>query len=232
MGRIAFCNRCRGMKVGWNLRYMMHCLICKELRVSSQKVLLTLPLLSLFMFAFPTSSARVFSELNPAHSASNAVMDVVPAIPVRDPVVASLKSFLKRYRVDEDQRDRVATAVAATGRKYRVDPLLVASILIVESGANPFAISGSDSIGIMQIHLPTWGNTADKEGINLFKIEDNVDFGVRILKRYVNQYGLWDGVKRYKGWTSEKPESSESADQYVQKVQEVYGYTPPTAIAQ
>ena len=29
----------------------------------------------------------------------------------------------------------------------------------------------------MQIHLPTWGLTADREDINLFKIEDNIDFG-------------------------------------------------------
>jgi len=94
--------------------------------------------------------------------------------------------------------------------------------MIVESRANPFAISTSDSIGIMQIHLPTWGSTADKEDINLFKIEDNVDFGVRILRDYIRHHGLWDGVKRYKGWNSENPVSMQSVDDYVQKVQRLY----------
>ena len=27
MQPFAFCNRCRGMKVGWNRRYILHCLI-------------------------------------------------------------------------------------------------------------------------------------------------------------------------------------------------------------
>ena len=64
-------------------------------------------------------------------------------------------------------------------------PRLVASIIIVESRANPFAISESDSVGIMQIHLPTWGRSPTEQGINLFKIEDNVDLGVRILSGYI-----------------------------------------------
>ena len=72
----------------------------------------------------------------------------------------------------------------ASAKKYDLDARLIASVTIVESRGNPFAISGKDAIGIMQIHLPTWGRTADKQGINLFKIEDNVDFGAQILKDY------------------------------------------------
>ena len=94
--------------------------------------------------------------------------------------------------------------------------------MIVESRANPFAISNADAIGIMQIHLPTWGREADKEGINLFKIEDNVDFGARILKDYVRRFGLWEGVKRYKGWNPDSRDSLESAEEYAAKVQRTY----------
>src|SRR5207249_9820862 len=136
-----------------------------------------------------------------------------------DPAALSIDAFLNKYKVDEGQRSRIASAVVRSGRKYDVDPFLIASIMIVESRANPFAISGSDSIGIMQIHVPTWGKTADQEGINLLKVEDNVDFGVRILKQYVDRYGLWQGVKRYKGWNPENPVSAQNADEYVEKVQ-------------
>jgi soluble lytic murein transglycosylase-like protein len=139
-----------------------------------------------------------------------------------NPAVRALTSFLTKYKVAKEHQDRVAEAIVASGRKYNLDPRLVASIMIVESRANPFAISTSDAIGIMQIHLPTWGRTADREDINLFKIEDNVDFGVRILRDYVRRYGLWDGVKRYKGWDSQVPESTQSAEEYVQKVQRIY----------
>ena len=94
--------------------------------------------------------------------------------------------------------------------------------MIVESRANPFAISDRESIGIMQIHLPTWGETVDQEGINLFKVEDNIDFGVRILKQYVDRYGLWQGVKRYKGWNPDSPVSEQNAEEYVEKIQRIY----------
>src|SRR5262249_4353921 len=116
-----------------------------------------------------------------------------------------------------------------SARRYNIDSRLIASIMIVESRANPFAISGRDSIGIMQIHLPTWGQTADREGINLLKIEDNVDFGVRILKDYVHQFGLWEGVKRHKGWIADDPDAQPSAEEYLNRVQRVYGYQPPVA---
>ena len=38
----------------------------------------------------------------------------------------------------------------------------------------------SNAVGIMQIHLHTWAGLADKENINLFNVEDNVELGVRI----------------------------------------------------
>src|SRR5262245_33809223 len=97
------------------------------------------------------------------------------------PDLATIDSLLKKFNVDHARRNRVAEAIVHSSRKHNVDARLVASIIIVESRGNPFAISHSDDVGIMQIHVPTWAQTLDEEGINLFKIEDNVDFGVRIL---------------------------------------------------
>src|SRR5439155_21462588 len=122
--------------------------------------------------------------------------------PMLDPSVRTIDHLLSIYGVDPDRRARTSKAVVESGKKYNLDPKLIAAIVIVESGANPFAISESNSVGVMQIHLPTWGSTADRENLKLFKIEDNVAFGTRILKGYVAKYGLWDGVMRYKGWTS------------------------------
>jgi soluble lytic murein transglycosylase-like protein len=70
----------------------------------------------------------------------------------------------------------------------------------------------------MQIHVPTWGETVEAEGINLFLLEDNIDFGTRILRDYTRRYGLWDGVMRYLGAT----EPTDEALAYVQRVQGVY----------
>jgi soluble lytic murein transglycosylase-like protein len=117
----------------------------------------------------------------------------------------------------------------SSARKHDLDSRLIASILIVESRGNPFAISGKNAIGIMQVHLPTWGAIADREGVNLLRIEDNVDFGARILKDYVRRFGLWDGVKRYNGFFVNDPVSEQSAQEYVEKVQRVYEFQKPVA---
>ena len=210
------------MRVGWNERYFVHCLRCKEWVSKSSKLLILTVLFAAVVFAFTAPNAFVFSGDQPEVPVQAAGFEM-PAVPVLDPAVSSMDNLLKSYKVDEANRIRVAKALVATGKKYNVDPRLIASIMIVESRANPFAISGKEAIGIMQIHLPTWGHAADREGINLFKIEDNIDFGTRILKDYVHQFGLWEGVKRYNGWNPENPNAESTALDYVAKVQHVYG---------
>ena len=159
MQPIAFCNRCRGMKVGWNRRYILHSLICREWVSKSCKLLILTVVLSSFIFAFPISTEVVLSSLPEARIQTPVVEASVVTLPT--PAVDSVEKMLARYGVDSKLRTRVAQAIVASGRKYNVEPRLVASIMIVESRANPFAVSESDSIGIMQIHLPTWGTMAD-----------------------------------------------------------------------
>jgi soluble lytic murein transglycosylase-like protein len=182
--------------------------------------------LAVIVLAFPTPSAFVFSSNSSGPDIVEASFPVRVA-PVVDPSIHAMDSFLATYGVEESNRGRVAESVVKSARKYDLDPRLIASIVIIESRANPFAISGSDAIGIMQIHLPTWGHSAETQGVNLFKIEDNIDFGAHILKDYVRQGGLWEGVKRYKGWVPEDPESEQSALDYVSKVQHIYGVRQP-----
>jgi soluble lytic murein transglycosylase-like protein len=148
---------------------------------------------------------------------------VLPIAPQPDPAIRVMDSLLKKYEVADERRTRIAEAIIHSSRKHNLDPRLIASIVIVESRANPFAISAADAVGIMQIHVPTWQSIVDHESINLFKIEDNVDFGVRILKDYVNRYGLDEGIKRYNGWHSDRPETTQTAEAYLQKVRRIYG---------
>ena len=141
-----------------------------------------------------------------------------------------MNAFLKRHKVDETNRDRLAKAIVVSARKHELNPRLLASIMIVESRGNPFAISGQNAIGIMQIHLPTWGTTAVSEDINLFKMEDNVDFGARILKDYVRRFGLSEGVRRYNGFIPGVAAWEESSQRYLDKVQQIYAPEPPPTL--
>jgi len=220
---IAFCNRCRGMRVGWNIRFVGHRIICKEWISKSSKLLIVTVFVAVVIFASSTPGTLVFSVdslTTPIQKAG--LQPLMPSL--IDPAVQSIEAFLKRYGVDESYRTRVAESIIRSAKKHDLDPRLIASLIIVESRANPFAISSQDAIGIMQVHLPTWGQAADREGVNLFKIEDNVDFGARILKNYVRQSGLWVGVKRYKGWFANNPESESSVLEYLAKVQRIYGF--------
>ena len=221
MQGIGFCNRCRGMTVGWNRRYIIHCLRCKQRISKPCKLLILTMLVGFLVVTIQTPSAFLYSDLD--------VHPVLPNPVVRASVVSldssgvqAMESFLALHHVDGSHIRRAAEAIVDSSRKYNIDSRLVASIMIVESRANPFAISDRESIGIMQIHLPTWGETADQEGINLFKVEDNVDFGVRILKQYTDRYGLWQGVKRYKGWNPDSPVSMQNAEEYAEKIQRMY----------
>jgi hypothetical protein len=227
MEPIAYCSRCRGMRVGWNGKYILHHLICQEMLFRSVKLLVFSAVLSSLIFAFPVATGFVLSDFDPIVPSDTPIVQAT-LVPLMDPGIGAIDQLLAKYSVSSPMRGRIARAIVQSSRQHNIDPKLVASIMIVESGANPFAISGSDAVGIMQIHLPTWGKMADKEDINLFRIEDNVGFGVRILKDYVRRYGMWDGVKRYKGW-NDNPDSHQKADDYAAKVRRIFepGYVPP-----
>jgi soluble lytic murein transglycosylase-like protein len=135
-----------------------------------------------------------------------------------------MNTFLKLHQVSETNRERLAQSIVTSARKHGLNPRLLASIVVVESRGNPFAISGQDAVGIMQIHLPTWGNTADRENINLLKIEDNIDFGARILKDYIQRFGVSEGIRRYNGFIPGEPDWEKSSQEYLDRVQQVYNF--------
>jgi len=73
----------------------------------------------------------------------------------------------------------VPEIVETAAKKYDVDPLLVHSVIQVESAYNPRAVSAKGAQGIMQL-MP---GTARRFGVNnAFDARDNIEGGVRYLK--------------------------------------------------
>jgi len=69
--------------------------------------------------------------------------------------------------------------VEAAAKKYDVDPLLVHSVIQVESNYNPYALSNKGAQGLMQL-MPA---TARRFGVsNSFDPKENLEGGVRYLK--------------------------------------------------
>jgi soluble lytic murein transglycosylase-like protein len=71
-----------------------------------------------------------------AHAAPAAV--VVPADPRQKHVVQYLS---RRYRVAEEATRMLVSAAFHIGRESKIDPLLILSVVAIESSLNPFAES-------------------------------------------------------------------------------------------
>ena len=91
-------------------------------------------------------------------------------VPPAQPRAAG-ETFRARAGVDQ--------LVAEAARRHNVDPLLVHSVIQVESNYNPFAVSAKGARGLMQL-VPA---TARRFGVrNPFDPKQNIDAGVRYLK--------------------------------------------------
>ena len=73
----------------------------------------------------------------------------------------------------------VHSLVADAAKNFDVNPLLVDSVIQVESNYNPFAVSAKGAQGLMQL-MPS---TAQRFGVtNTFDPKQNIEAGVRYLK--------------------------------------------------
>ena len=76
--------------------------------------------------------------------------------------------------------------VRQTSEKYEVDPLLVRSVLQVESNYDPAAVSSKGAQGLMQLMPRTARRFAVKNSFNPW---ENIDGGVRYLKYLLTLFG-------------------------------------------
>lgn len=82
-------------------------------------------------------------------------------------------------------RDGSEKLVREAAERHRMDPALVRAVIATESNWNAGAVSRRGAVGLMQL-IPT---TAAQYGVNdLFSPQQNVDAGVRYLKRLLERY--------------------------------------------
>jgi soluble lytic murein transglycosylase-like protein len=203
--RILFCHKChRSMFVGLNRRYFCH--LIKHTAINKLLILLAvLGLISLYPSTISIMSAKKVGQASYVSDEEFRQEKIV-------------QTTLKRFaNVNGEEANRLSKMIVRHALDKKLDPKLVASIIVVESNGNPLAISGSKSVGIMQIHLPTWSNVVDFTEKNPFDPEVNIEIGTDILANYLKRTkDIESALVAYEG-------SHELADsEYLAKVMEVY----------
>ncbi|MBR0317210.1 MAG: lytic transglycosylase domain-containing protein [Synergistaceae bacterium] len=97
------------------------------------------------------------------------------------------------------QLNTMIDSVIVSGAKYKVSPLVIASIIVRESGAKTNAISKGGDYGLMQVRYKVHRDKV-KSAKDLLNISTNIDIGTRIFAGYyARQKTLYSALYRYSG---------------------------------
>ena len=108
----------------------------------------------------------------------------------------------KRYRVASDASNMLVSAAYLTAKEVKIDPLLILSVMAIESGLNPFAESPVGAQGLMQVMSKIHRDKFEEMGGVKAALNPvaNIRVGALILKDYVTRGGsLEAGLKLYVG---------------------------------
>jgi len=123
----------------------------------------------------------------------------------------------KRYRVASDATNMLVSAAYLTAKEIKIDPLLILSVMAIESGLNPFAESPVGAQGLMQVMTEIHAQKYQKYGGKLAAFDPltNMRVGVAVLQEYIRLKGgsVEQGLLFYLGGDSIQGETD-----YVSKV--------------
>lgn len=132
----------------------------------------------------------------PAPAAVSARAKPAPAIaekndvPTLGAIEARASEYIsKNYRIARDASDKIVFHTFSSSKKRNVDPLVMLSIMAVESAFNPISESFAGAKGLTQA-LPRAHpeKMASLGKGHILNISDNIDLGARIFAEYLNKY--------------------------------------------
>lgn len=170
---------------------------------------------SMIVAAAPTVTAFTLeTQTHPAEPVqvrqSRAPSVPSPTAPVLSQQMQNALSYVqRRYKVSPEALIPVFEVAQVIGAERRIDPLLILSIIAIESRFNPFAESAMGAKGLMQV-IPRFHTDKLPAGANERSLLDpviNVQVGVKVLEEAIRrQGGLVAGLQQYAG--SSDPEGA------------------------
>lgn len=102
--------------------------------------------------------------------------------------------------IPQEERMTILRLAHMEASRFDLDPMLVLSVITVESNFDRFAISSAGARGLMQI-MPFWIKEIGKPEDNLFDIHTNLKYGCAILSIYLEREkdNMTKALARYNG---------------------------------
>lgn len=116
----------------------------------------------------------------------------------------------RRYHVAQEPVGRLVTAAFQTGHDIGLDPLLLLSVMAIESGFNPYAESGVGAQGLMQVMPKIHSDKFEYAGGTDAALRPvvNIQVGALVLKDCIARGGaLAGGLRLYNGVTGPNDDS-------------------------
>jgi soluble lytic murein transglycosylase-like protein len=153
----------------------------------------------LLRLALVTATLALCSLLHYAHAQTLGVSGATETRPISRPddIIAALRA---QFRVSATDSLKIAQAVLTEANRYSMSPILLLSVMAVESSFDPHAVSAVGARGLMQI-MPAAHPQAFASVKELDDPAINVRIGSSILRDYLDASGgnvnaaLW----RYSG---------------------------------
>ncbi|EEA04403.1 Lytic transglycosylase catalytic [Burkholderia sp. H160] len=154
---------------------------------------------TLLRLALMTAALALCSLLHYAHAQTSDAPEATEAHPFSSPddIVAALRA---QFRISAGDSLKIAQAVLTEANRYSMSPILLLSVMAVESGFDPHAVSAIGARGLMQI-LPAAHPHAFASVKELDDPAVNIRIGSSILRDCLDASGgdvnaaLW----RYSG---------------------------------